>query len=139
MLTHLQVIDRVDDVSADVGLQLIEHPRGFDLVFDERVALAVGAQADAFPQIVDRRQMLDPQPVHHVEHPDALEQPHLVMAELLLLVVIRGFGQLHQVIDHLFAVGQPLDVLPREVLGHREDALDLLAESVQIPVAAIAG
>ena len=61
------------------------------------------------------------------------------MAELLLLVVIRGFGQLHQVIDHLFAVGQPLDVLPREVLGHREDALDLLAESVQIPVAAIAG
>ena len=63
---------------------------------------------------------------------------HQIVAELLLLVVVRRLGQLHQVVDHLFSIVQALDVIPREVLGHREDALDLLLQRLDVPVVAIA-
>src|SRR5579859_5872810 len=60
LLAHLQVIDRVHHVGANARLQVVEHRRCFDLVFDERVALAVRAQADAFAQVVDGGQVGDP-------------------------------------------------------------------------------
>ena len=131
------MIDRVDDISADAGLQIIKHTRRFNLVFDERIALAIGTQADALAQVVDSRQVLDPEPVHDVEHPDALEQAHLLVTQLDLLVVVSRLSQLHQVIDHLFAIGQRLDIFPAEVFRHRENALDLLAQTVHVPVAPI--
>src|SRR5438105_607677 len=79
LLPHLQVIDGVDDICTHTALQLVEHARGFDLVFDQRVALAVRAQTDAFAQVVNRGEVLNPQPVHDIQHPDALEQPHLLV------------------------------------------------------------
>ena len=138
LLRHLQVIDGVDDLGADRRLQVVEHPRRLDLVFDQRVTLAVCPQADALAQVVDARQVLDPQPIHHVEHPHALEAAHEIVAELLLFVVVGCLGQLHQVVDHLFSIVQALDVIPREVLGHREDALDLLLQRLDVPVVAAA-
>src|SRR5438105_2447592 len=53
LLPHLEVVDRVHHVRPNAGLQLVEHARRFDLVFDQRIALTVRPQADAFTQIVD--------------------------------------------------------------------------------------
>src|ERR687886_431389 len=41
LLLDLQVVDGEDDLGADRVLQVVEHARRLDLVFDERVALAV--------------------------------------------------------------------------------------------------
>jgi hypothetical protein len=60
LLPQLQVIDRVDDVGPDARLQLVEHPRSFDLVFDQRIALAIRAQPDSLAQIVDCGEMGNP-------------------------------------------------------------------------------
>ena len=83
--------------------------------------------------------MGDPQSIDDVEHPDALHQSHLIVAELLLLVIVSSLGQLHQVIDDFLAVHEVLDLVPREVLRHGEDPLDLLAQRLHVPVAPVAG
>src|ERR671917_598216 len=47
LLLHLQVEDGVDHLRPDGVLQLVEHARRLDLLFNEWAALTVGAQADA--------------------------------------------------------------------------------------------
>src|SRR5437868_5440415 len=55
--------DRVGHVVLDRAEQLVEHPCSFDLVLDERVPLAVGAKADTVPEVVESRQVPDPEAI----------------------------------------------------------------------------
>src|SRR5215213_4483731 len=47
------MIDGIDHIMSNCGKQVVEHRRGFDFVLDERVALSVRAQANAFAHVVD--------------------------------------------------------------------------------------
>ena len=42
-------------------LQILEHRKRFRLVFNQRIALSVSAEADNGPQMIQRFQMLPPQ------------------------------------------------------------------------------
>jgi hypothetical protein len=84
-----------EHLAVDVVHQLREDREGFLLELDERVFLAVGAQADAFLQGIERIQVLLPQAVDGVEEDHLLDllqggrvgvaDLHLVGAENLFL------------------------------------------------------
>ena len=61
------------DLRLDVDHQLVKNLERFGLVFDERIALAVAAQADAVAQAVHFIEMLLPQAVNGAEHRVALD------------------------------------------------------------------
>src|ERR1700685_3064149 len=61
-----------DGLVLDPIHHVLEHFEGFFLVLDQRVLLAVAAQADAFLQVVHRQQVVLPLVVDHVEHDHAL-------------------------------------------------------------------
>ncbi len=67
--------DVVADFGLDVGHQFVEDLEGLRLVFDERIALAVGAQADAVAQGVHAVEVLLPEGVHGLENDVALDRP----------------------------------------------------------------
>ena len=66
--------DVVADLGFDAGHQLLENLVGFGLVFHQRIALAVGAQADALAQAVHAVEMLLPELVHGIQDGVALDR-----------------------------------------------------------------
>ena len=73
--------DRVGHVVADGRLELVEHPVRLDLELVQRVALRVGAQADAAPHVVDGGEVLDPQRVDDAQQHEPLEDVDALLAE----------------------------------------------------------
>src|SRR5437764_563966 len=65
--------DVVTNIGLDTDHQLIKDLEGFGLVLDERVALAVGTQADAVAQTVHAVEVFLPQPVNRAENGVALD------------------------------------------------------------------
>ena len=65
--------DVVGDLVLHVVLHLVEHRERFGLVLDQRVLLAVGAQADAVAELVHVVQVLLPEPVQRIENDEPLD------------------------------------------------------------------
>src|SRR6266508_2156108 len=79
----------------DAFLHQREELEGFLLIFDERVALAIAAQADAFLQVIERQQMVLPLLVHDLQHHELLVEPHGLRAAQLFLCLVPA-GQLRE-------------------------------------------
>ena len=75
---------------------------GFLLVLDQRIFLAVAAQADAFLQVVHRQQVVFPLVVDDVEHDHALGVAHDIGPDQLFLFVV-ALGELIE--DGVFDLG----------------------------------
>ena len=86
----LQVEQVADGLFLDPFHHGAEHVVALALILDQRVALAVSAQADALAQVVHLVQVLAPLPVEHREHHPALDFPHDLRTELLLAPLVGG-------------------------------------------------
>ncbi len=82
---HLQEEQVADGLVFDAIHHVLEQREGFLLVLDQRIFLAVSAQADAFLEVVHRQQVIFPLVVDDVEHDDALGVAHVLGADQRLL------------------------------------------------------
>ena len=77
-----------DDLLVDALLHRLKELEAFFLVLDQRIALTVAAQADAFLQMVEAVEMIFPLHVDDLQHDVALDPlEHLATDELFLLGV----------------------------------------------------
>src|SRR3984957_8361401 len=53
-----------------------EHVEGFSLVLDQRIVLAISAQADALFEVIHAEQVIFPLLVDHAQHDHALVMAH---------------------------------------------------------------
>ena len=121
------------DLRLDRVHQLLEHVERLALVFDERIALAVGAQVHAMAEIVHRAQVVLPLAVDRIEKHAALhERQHL-------LIFRRALG-LVGILDTLHHELARLLRLPHErlqlLIGHRDGERDAepVGERAQIAI-----
>ena len=87
--------DVVANLGFDVDHQFLENLERFGLVFDQRIALAVGAQADAVAQAVHLIEMLLPELVDGAENRvalDFLERVRIFEADLQLVSLAHAVG-----------------------------------------------
>src|SRR5438552_3685271 len=85
---HLNVEEVADRLIVDARHHIFKQCEGFLLELDERILLPVAAQADAFFQVVERKQMVLPLRVYHIENDAALEPAHDVRADLRLFLLV---------------------------------------------------
>src|SRR5262249_31631615 len=90
------VVNTVDDVVVDRVEQRLPHLMRFTLILAQRIALTVGPYPNALPQIVDSRQVLDPELIDDPQRPGSFDRPHQLGTELLLPRVVGLLGQLDQ-------------------------------------------
>ena len=76
------------DLGLDRLCELVEHDEGLVLVLDQGVALAIAAQADPLLEMLHVGQVVDPLGVDRLQHHKALDAPHQVGRQLLLLGVV---------------------------------------------------
>ena len=99
---RLQQEEEANRVFFDAVHQVFEEVEGFLLVFDERIALTVAAQADAFLQVVHREKVIFPVRVHDLQHDHAFVIPHGRRADDRFLLVVFLVGLVDQRIFELF-------------------------------------
>ncbi len=122
-----------DDVLVHASLHRLEQLEALALVLDERVALAVAAQPDAFLQMVEAVEVILPLAVHHLQHDVALDALQEIAPDQLLLRLVVGLDALPDRVADL-AAAERAHVDPGEVLlGEAEDARDLLAKRRNVP------
>ena len=145
--------DVVADLRLDVDHQGVEELEGLGLVLDERVALAVGTQADGVAQRIHPVEVLLPQAVDGIEDGVALDVGQGVgalEAHLQLVGLADGLGQevqqrelgLAQAVEHRtlhrgdLAGARGLEDL---LLGHaqREVQVDPVGQAADVPVARV--
>src|SRR5919197_5712742 len=125
-----------DDFFVDALLHRLEQREARFLVLDERVALAVAAQADAFLQVVEAVEVVLPLLIDDLQHDVALDAlQHLAANELFLLVVRRDDPFPQAIAD--FIRRQVVEVEAGRI--DREDARDLALERLEIPLLEVGG
>src|SRR4029077_19519887 len=72
-LLHLYVEEVANRFVVDAGHHVFEEHEGFFFELDERIFLAVAAQADAFLEVVEGKKMVFPLGIDDVENDAALE------------------------------------------------------------------
>ena len=123
----------------DMDLQLVPHIVGFPLILHQRVAAAVAAQAYPLAHLVQRRQMVHPEPVYVAQHHQPFQRPHLLLAQLLLLRLVGLLGEAKHLLEYLIAAHLGETVLGK-VGGQGHYRLQLGQQCAQVPVfGAIAG
>ncbi len=85
---RLEAEEVLHELVLDALLHQREELEGLLLVLDERVALAVAAQADSLLQVIERQQVVLPLLVHDLQHHELLVEPHGLRAEQLLLRLV---------------------------------------------------
>ena len=100
-------------------------------VLDERIALAVAAQADAFLQVVERVEVILPLLIDDLQHDVALDARQDVARHELFLVLVLGDHLRPQLVADL--AGAHLVDAAEIVLVEREQLRQLAAERRQIP------
>src|SRR5579859_5480600 len=131
---HLHPEDARDDRALDTVAELVEHLERFVLVFDKRVALAVGAKPNALAELLHLGQILHPLPVDRAQHHVALDVRHQVRADLLdLAVVSLRRGRVQVLRQALSPAAQRIlgDLRPS---GDRQVRGQVLHEALQVPV-----
>src|SRR5919197_6347249 len=114
----------------------LEQREALFLVLDERVALAVAAQADSFFQVVEAVEVILPLLIDDLQHDVALDAlQHLAANELFLLVVRRDDPFPQAIAD--FIRRQVVEVEAGRI--DREDARDLALERLEIPLLEVGG
>src|SRR5260370_15620275 len=100
-LLPLNLVEVADGFVIDAGHHVFKEHEGFFLELDERIFLAVAAQADAFLEVVEGEQVVFPLGIDDVENDAALEPAHQLGTELLFFFLValgdgfdRGFGEL---------------------------------------------
>ena len=93
-------------MAGDPLLQLVQHGveqgEGFGLVFVQRIALAIGAQADALAQMVQRVEVLFPDRVQGLDQQALFDEAHQFGAHVGGL---RGHHLVHGLLDALPQMG----------------------------------
>ena len=84
-------------------LHFLVHIKGFHLVFDERIALPIGAQADAFLEHVHIVQMLHPLGIDDFEHDRFFQLAHHRRTDRFLTTVVCIVRRLFEEILHVLA------------------------------------
>src|ERR1019366_7716408 len=88
-LGDLEAEEVLEDLLLDAFLHRLEKLEGLPFVLDERVALTVAAQADAFLQMVEREEVILPERVDRLEHEELLEVAQRLRADGLLFRLVR--------------------------------------------------
>ena len=127
------VVHQRGNLVLDVGLHLFEHVERFDLVLDERVALAIGAQVDAVAQHIHVVEMLHPLLVDDAQHDDLLELAHVVLAKEQLAVVIAFLREFLEAFLQLVAAHRS-ELFLLEAALRRVNLLGILDEAVELPL-----
>src|SRR4030095_4334598 len=84
--------DVSDDLPVDTIFHGLEERKALFLVLDQRIALAVAAQPDAFLEVVQAIEVILPLPVDDLQHDVAFDAPHELRADqLFLLVIVRDY------------------------------------------------
>src|SRR5690349_6558995 len=120
-----------DDLLVDAILHRLEQLEAFLLVLDERIALPVAAQPDAFLQVIEAVQVILPLLVDNLQHDVALDPLQDLAADQLFLVVVGRDALLPELVADLVGVA----IVEVEVAGvDRVDPLDLAPERVEVPL-----
>src|SRR5436190_6204925 len=120
-----------DDFLVDPFLHRLEEGEAFFFVLNERIALAVAAQTDAFLEMVEAVEVILPLPIDDLQHDVALDAlQHLAADELLLVVVRRDDFRPEKIGDLLR--GPVVELQRGRVDG--EDAGRLALERVEVPL-----
>ena len=80
----------MQDLLVDPVHERLEHLEGLLLVLDERVALAVAAQADPLLEVIERVEVVLPLRVHDLQHDHALVEQHQLDADAALPLLVAG-------------------------------------------------
>src|SRR5438067_1085493 len=78
-----------DDLFVDPVLHRLEQLEALFFVLDQRIALAVAAQADAFLEVVEAVEMVFPVLIDHLQHDVALDAAQNLRADQLFLLLVR--------------------------------------------------
>src|SRR5947207_2715573 len=134
----LQVEQEADRLLLDALQHLAEHVEALALVLHQRVALRIGAQADALLEVVHLVEVLAPLAVDDREQDLALQFADRLCAEFLLAPVVRAVGVLQQLsgeelgLQRLGSARLVDDVLDRH--ADRVQLLEAGPELLQVPV-----
>src|SRR3984957_4082457 len=96
----------------------LEHLERFFLIFDQRIVLAITAEADALLQMVHAQQVIFPLLVDHAEHDHALVMAHGVRADEFFFRVVAFF----QLFENRVAQVLPVQRFRLHTLGDEIDA-----------------
>src|SRR5664279_2686471 len=107
-LGDLEAEEVLEDLLLDAFLHRLEKLEGLPFVLDERVALTVAAQADAFLQMVEREEVILPERVDRLEHEELLEVAQRLRADGLLFRLVRlVHGRAQLVLELRVRVARP--------------------------------
>ncbi len=95
---HLQARQQRHRVVLDAVEQRAEELERLALVLLLRVLLRVGAQVDALPQVIHRREVLAPVAIELLQHHGLLEVPHDRRADGRDLGLVRVLDRLHDAV-----------------------------------------
>src|SRR5262249_50434537 len=124
-----------DGLLVHAFLHRLEQLEAFFLVFDERIALPVAAQADAFFQVIEAVEMVLPLRVDDLEHDVALDAMQHLAADLGFLFLVRRLRHVPDRVADL--VGRLVaEVERREVRG--KHLAGLAFQRVDVPVLVVA-
>ena len=135
---HQRVEQRAHHVALDAVLQVVEHLLAFALVHNQRVALAVGVQADARPQVLHGREVLHPVGIYGPQQQEPLDQPHLLRADFFLPLSIGGLGVGRQYAFHLLTAVLIDVVLVLQFRRQWADLAQLVNQPLGVPVVGVA-
>src|SRR5438132_10599716 len=130
--------DDVHDRALDSFPKFVEHLEGFVLVLHQRVALAVGAEADALAELLHLREVLHPLPVDGLQHHAPLHRGHLLGAHLLDLPVIGLRRGRVEVLDKALRAVVHRFVGDLRARGDRQVRRQVLHQALEVPVLEVA-
>src|SRR5688572_14222502 len=132
---RLQPPQVADDLFLDAAAHVLEEREAFFLVLDERIALAVAAQADAFLQVIERVEVILPLLIDDLQHDVAFNaRQDLARHELFLVLVLRDHARPQMVAQ--LAAAHLVDAA-QVVLVEREDLRQLALERRQVPLVVV--
>ena len=115
----------------------LEHLKRFLLVLDQRVVLAVAAQADALLEVIHAEEVVLPLLVDHAKHDHAFVMTHGLRADQLFFRVVTLLQLLKDGIAELLPVrGFGLHAFRNEI--HAEVGEDCVFQSLDVPVGGVA-
>ena len=125
-------VHELRDVRLDLMDHLLEHIVALDLVFHQRIALAVSAEVDALPQHIHVVEMFHPLVVDDAQHDDLFQLAHDAGGELRFARLVVIVGNLFQRLPQLVAAhGLQLFLLQRAF--RRVNPFRVLDQAVQRP------
>src|SRR5262249_46981281 len=120
-----------DDLLVHAILHRLEENEALLLVLDERIALPVAAEADAFFEVIEAVEVILPLLIDDLQHDVALDALQDVAADQLFLLLV-GVDNLRPELVADLVGGLIVEVHPGDV--DREDPLRFAFERVEIPL-----